>query len=112
MERAGKNARFGSRYGRRVRKRILTVEAKYKGKTQTCPFCNTKFAERKSAGIFYCKNCKKKFAGGAYEPTTLVKRMLNKVYDKKGKAVNKQIDIKEIEKLVEDIKQKEETQEE
>lgn len=95
------NAKFGSKYGSRIRKKVSTIEAKYKGGKQACPFCGTKAVERKAAGVFYCSCCKKKFAGGSYEPTTLVKRMLNKMYDKTGKAIKKEIDLKEIDEIME-----------
>ncbi len=104
MSRQGKsNARFGSRYGSRIRKKVTNVESKYKYKKQVCPFCDEKAVERQSMGIYECKNCGKKFAGGAYEPATLVKRILNKLYTKKGKPVTKKTDVQEIESVVEDV---------
>ena len=78
--------RFGSKYGSKVRKNVLDVESKYKYKKQTCPYCEKDSVKRKSAGVFYCSNCKKEFAGGAYEPETLTKKtMVNKIFDKSGK---------------------------
>jgi len=98
-----KNARFGSRYGSKIRKRVLFVEAKYKGKKQECPFCGEIKAKRESAGIFKCSNCSKTFAGGAYEPSTLARRILNKLYDKKGNSTKKIVDLDDIEELEEEI---------
>jgi len=80
-------ARFGSRYGSKVRKNVVAVESKYKYKKQTCPYCGKDSVKRDSAGVFKCENCKKKFAGGAYEPETLSKKtILDKMFDRTGKA--------------------------
>jgi len=80
--------RFGSRYGSKIRKRVSAVESKYKYQKQTCPYCGKDAVKRQSAGVFECANCKKKFAGGAYEPETLTKTtMVNKMFDKTGKLV-------------------------
>ena len=55
---------FGARYGKSVRQKYAKVEDKQR-KSQTCPFCK-KTAKRLSRGIWKCKSCGKKFAGGAY----------------------------------------------
>lgn len=81
------NARFGSRYGGKIRKNVFAVESKYRFKKQDCPFCAKKAVKRIAAGIFLCKNCGKKFAGGAYEPETLSKEVLKKMFDKNGKFI-------------------------
>ena len=52
-------------YGTNVRKKLVLVETKQR-KKQICPFCKKPYAKRTSAGIWECKKCKKKFAGGAY----------------------------------------------
>ena len=57
--------RFGSRYGKSVRKRILAVESRQK-KKQKCPYCQKKSVKRKAAGIWYCNACKKTFTANAY----------------------------------------------
>jgi len=100
---SGKNARFGSRYGSRIRKRVSNIENKYKGKCQICPFCGVSSARRTSAGVYQCKTCKKKFAGGAYEPSTVAKRVLGKLYDKKGNLLSSGISLEEIETLVDGV---------
>ena len=56
--------RFGSRYGKRVRQKLVKVEVKQRLK-QKCPFCKGT-AKRVSKGIWKCKKCKKKFAGDTY----------------------------------------------
>ncbi len=56
--------RFGVRYGRRVRTKIVEIES-IQRKKQKCIFCKG-VAKRISAGIWQCKKCRKKFAGHTY----------------------------------------------
>lgn len=39
-------------------------------KKHICPYCERPALKRVAAGIWYCKKCKVKFAGGAYTPKT------------------------------------------
>ncbi|MCD6371360.1 MAG: 50S ribosomal protein L37Ae [Candidatus Aenigmarchaeota archaeon] len=64
-KKVGITGKFGSRYGLRIRRRILDVEAK---KSKECPFCGKKQLKRIAAGIWECKKCKNKFAGGTHIP--------------------------------------------
>jgi len=57
--------RFGTRYGLKMRKRIIAVESKQKLK-QKCPYCSRYKAKRISPGIYVCKKCNSKFSGKAY----------------------------------------------
>jgi large subunit ribosomal protein L37Ae len=57
--------RFGARYGKTVRAKLVQVES-IQRKKQKCPFCNKLGAKRLSKGIWYCKKCKKKFASNTY----------------------------------------------
>ncbi len=57
--------RFGARYGRRVRSKLVSVEIKQR-KKQKCPFCKKLGVKRLSKGIWYCKKCNKKFASDTY----------------------------------------------
>lgn len=59
--------RFGARYGLKIKKKVLKIEQIQRGKHK-CPFCAKFTVKRLSSGIWYCKSCKAKFAGGAYEP--------------------------------------------
>lgn len=63
----GSAGRFGPRYGRRVRKRTAEIEAIEKSKF-VCPACSFQKVKRIDAGIWYCSKCKRKFAGGMYQP--------------------------------------------
>jgi len=59
--------RFGARYGKTVRARLVKVEEKQRIK-QKCPFCKKLGVKRLSKGLWQCtrKKCNKKFASGAY----------------------------------------------
>ncbi|MFQ5711066.1 MAG: 50S ribosomal protein L37ae [Candidatus Geothermarchaeales archaeon] len=60
-------ARFGSRYGGKVRRRwneiMLKRTARY-----ICPSCQKRSVLRVSTGIWRCRKCGYTFTGGAYEP--------------------------------------------
>jgi len=57
--------RFGVRYGKTIRERVVAVESKQK-KKQKCPFCKKDQAARTAKGVWLCKFCGKNFTGGAY----------------------------------------------
>ncbi|MBP5474756.1 MAG: 50S ribosomal protein L37ae [Methanomicrobium sp.] len=65
----GTSGRFGPRYGRFLRKRVNEVEKIAKAK-HVCPNCATEAVTRKGTGIWECKKCGYKYAGGAYVPQT------------------------------------------
>lgn len=57
------NARFGSKFGAKLRKRFLEVESKEGA--QQCPYCGGTKAKRLAKGIFKCPKCGK-FTSAAY----------------------------------------------
>ena len=57
--------RFGARYGKKVRTKLVKVEEKQRQK-QKCPFCDKLGVKRLAKGIWKCPRCEKKFAGGTY----------------------------------------------
>ena len=57
--------RFGSRYGRKTRRRFGVIEAEQR-KLHKCPYCNAVRVKRVSVGIWNCKKCGAKFTGKAY----------------------------------------------
>ncbi len=63
----GVAGRYGPRYGVRTRKQIATV-IRSKGKAYECPSCRHKAVRRVASGIWECRKCNLKFAGGAYSP--------------------------------------------
>jgi large subunit ribosomal protein L37Ae len=57
--------RFGARYGRSVRAKLVNVEQKQRLK-QKCPYCEKMGVKRLSKGIWECSKCGKKFASDIY----------------------------------------------
>ncbi|MEM2707745.1 MAG: 50S ribosomal protein L37ae [Candidatus Pacearchaeota archaeon] len=57
--------RFGSRYGLKVRKKVMEIEVLQR-KKQPCIYCGKNSAKRIAYGIYKCKSCGKKFTGKAY----------------------------------------------
>ncbi|MFH0836652.1 MAG: 50S ribosomal protein L37ae [Candidatus Aenigmatarchaeota archaeon] len=59
------NAKFGSRYGKRIRENVL--KANKKSRTlYKCPSCSRVSVKRLATGIWQCKKCSVKYASGAY----------------------------------------------
>lgn len=75
--------RYGARYGTGIRKRIIKVERKQNVK-EICPKCGFKRLKRISSGIFICRKCALKFAGGAYFPHTLTGGIVGKMIAQKS----------------------------
>jgi large subunit ribosomal protein L37Ae len=60
---------FGARYGTVTRRRYISVVTGLRSKHE-CPRCMFKTVKRWSVGVWHCRKCGLKFAGGAYTPTT------------------------------------------
>ncbi|MHA1302428.1 MAG: 50S ribosomal protein L37ae [Candidatus Heimdallarchaeaceae archaeon] len=74
-KKVGSTGRFGARYGSTIRKRVRAVEAKSKA-TYKCPRCLKRTFRRTGLGIWECKTCGEKRAGGAWEPQTSAGRSI------------------------------------
>ncbi len=83
---------FGSRYGRKVRRKYDVVAETYKFKKQVCPYCGMKKVSRLASGVFDCEYCGKKFSGGAYEAETRMGKTLKSTVGKSTKLTEKIID--------------------
>ncbi|GAA5262916.1 50S ribosomal protein L37ae [Methanocalculus sp. MC3] len=66
---SGSAGRFGPRYGRFIRKSVNQIEKIQRAK-HLCPRCDTISVKREGTGIWTCRKCNFKFAGGAYAPQT------------------------------------------
>lgn len=75
--------RFGSRYGVGIRRRVIKIEAVQK-KKHKCPKCGFLRVKRLAAGIYECKKCKTRIAGGAYLPETMSGSIVRKMVTQKA----------------------------
>jgi len=60
---------LGPRYGTVARRRYMEVVSQMR-RPHECPQCHFKTVRRLSVGIWLCRKCGVKFAGGAYTPFT------------------------------------------
>jgi len=60
---------LGSRYGTVARRRYADIVSQMR-RPYECPQCHFKTVRRLSVGIWLCRKCGVKFAGGAYTPFT------------------------------------------
>lgn len=74
---SGTVARFGPRYGVRIRRRVQEIERDLRAR-HICPNCQARSVKRRASGVWACRRCGYVFAGGAYRPvvTTSFKREL------------------------------------
>lgn len=77
-KRVGSSGKFGTRYGMRVRKKWLEVDKKQRI-AHECPSCKRMAVKRVSTGVWECRKCGTKFAGGAYAPSTNVAKTVDRV---------------------------------
>ncbi len=68
-KKVGSTGKFGARYGWGVKVAFGKIEKKQKA-IYVCPSCKKMALKRLSVGIWQCRKCNVKFAGGAYSPTT------------------------------------------
>ncbi len=66
-KKVGPLGRYGVRYGRGLKAKVLGIEKLQRGRHQ-CPYCTKKAVRRVASGIWHCKKCDTKFAGKAYVP--------------------------------------------
>ena len=60
---------FGARYGTVARRQYVEIVTGLRSKHE-CPRCRFRTVKRWSVGVWHCRKCGYKFAGGAYTPTT------------------------------------------
>ena len=77
----GSAGRFGPRYGRFIRKRVVETE-KISRAAHNCPRCDMMAVKRQGTGIWECRKCGFKFAGGAYTPQTPALRIALRTIDR------------------------------
>ena len=60
---------FSARYGTVTRRQYVEIVTGLRGKHE-CPRCMFRTVKRWSVGVWHCRKCGYKFAGGAYTPKT------------------------------------------
>jgi large subunit ribosomal protein L37Ae len=70
--------RFAARYGVRVRRTIVKIEEAQRRK-YVCKKCGKRAVKRIGTGIWKCKSCGYKFAGGTYVPVTSAMKIVEQV---------------------------------
>ncbi len=65
----GSAGRYGVRYGKKARQLTSDIE-KIQKQRHICPKCDMPYVTRAAAGIWNCKKCGAKFAGGAWTTST------------------------------------------
>ncbi|CTQ41557.1 large subunit ribosomal protein L37Ae [Babesia microti strain RI] len=68
-KKVGLTGKYGVRYGASLRKQMKKIELQQHAKYM-CPFCCKNSIKWKAVGIWYCKSCNMKIAGGAWSITT------------------------------------------
>jgi large subunit ribosomal protein L37Ae len=69
VRKVGPAGSFGSRYGTVARRRYYEVVAGMRVPHE-CPRCHVRAVRRLTVGVWSCRKCGVKFAGGAYLPAT------------------------------------------
>lgn len=69
VKKAGPAGSFGARYGTVARRRYGEVVEGMRS-AHECPRCHVKSVGRLAVGVWGCRKCGVKFAGGAYLPAT------------------------------------------
>ncbi|MHA1754596.1 MAG: 50S ribosomal protein L37ae [Candidatus Odinarchaeia archaeon] len=77
-KKVGTTGRFGARYGSTIRKRVRMIESKTY-RPHKCPRCLTPRVKRIGLGIWQCKKCNLKFAGGCWVPVTDAGKAISRI---------------------------------
>lgn len=73
-KKVGSSGTYGARYGVKIRNLITDIK-RQKIAVYNCPTCNYTSMKRVSTGIWECRHCGVKIAGGAYTPTTKISKV-------------------------------------
>jgi len=68
-KKAAGTGKFGARYGVKARNKYKKIDQKQR-QAYPCPQCGHKKVMREGTGVWVCRKCGAKMAGGAYIPQT------------------------------------------
>jgi large subunit ribosomal protein L37Ae len=71
-----------------VRKRVTDIE-RISRALHRCPKCDMESVARKGTGIWECRKCGYKFAGGAYQPMTPTLKIAQRAIDRTVEEIRK-----------------------
>ncbi len=71
----GPAGRYGPRYGVRARAQVAAMERRQRQR-HPCPRCGLQRVRRAGTGVWECRRCGLRFAGGAYLPRAAPKTLL------------------------------------
>lgn len=69
----GSSGKYGAKYGSTLRKRMKPIEESQHRK-YLCEACGKLNVKRVCVGIWKCKSCNQKFAGAAYNTTSVTRQ--------------------------------------
>ncbi|MCD6522313.1 MAG: 50S ribosomal protein L37Ae [Candidatus Diapherotrites archaeon] len=93
-KKTGVTARFGARYGKRVRDNVKKIEEKKRAK-YVCPKCGKVSVKRERYAVWKCTKCGAEFSGGAYVPQTEAGRIALRAVQAGPKAKEVLVEIEE-----------------
>jgi large subunit ribosomal protein L37Ae len=93
-KKVGIAGRYGPRYGVRIRKQMAAVTSA-KNKSYECPRCRHMAVKRVSTGVWKCRRCDLKFAGGAYSPNVTIRATMPSKGDTEVIVLNKEAEANE-----------------
>lgn len=68
-KKVGVTGKYGTRYGASLRKQVKKIEISQHARYM-CPFCGKTSVRQAAVGIWSCKGCDRKMAGGAWMLST------------------------------------------
>lgn len=93
-KKAGLSGKYGPRYGVKIRKQVNAIEGAKK-RAYECPRCKHVAVRRVSTGIWQCRRCDLKFAGGAYSPNISSRAEFIKASDMEVEVVSSEAEAEE-----------------
>jgi large subunit ribosomal protein L37Ae len=93
-KKVGNAGRYGARYGVRIRKQITSI-GNSKNKAYECPRCMHEAVRRVSTGIWQCRRCDLKFAGGAYSPNIATRAQIPSKGETESITLNRGVETEE-----------------
>ena len=78
IKKVGTAGRFGARYGTKTRVKVKAIEITSRAK-HVCPSCMKVALKRDSKGIWICRSCDVKIAGGAYSPESPASKIIKQI---------------------------------